>query len=121
MKYWAKLNAENIVEQVIVLSDEKKKPKDWLMKRFGGTWIQTFSLRGVDEGSDQVRYFRPATPGSKFDEEKQAFIPKKQFDSWVLNPKSLDWDAPTPKPDDSKNYTWDEDSLSWVEVVEETE
>jgi hypothetical protein len=34
-----------------------------------------------------------------------------------LNNETADWDAPVAKPEDDKMYTWDEATLSWVEVT----
>lgn len=46
-----------------------------------------------------------------------AFTPPRPYPSWVLNPDTALWDAPTPMPTDGKRYAWDEDTLSWVEVT----
>jgi len=39
------------------------------------------------------------------------------FDSWTFNEDTCEFDPPEPYPDDGKLYRWDEDSLSWVEIV----
>jgi hypothetical protein len=44
-----------------------------------------------------------------------AFIPPKPFPSWTLNAETALWDAPTPMPEEGGPYTWDEDTLAWVE------
>jgi len=44
-----------------------------------------------------------------------AFIPPQPFPSWVLNPDTALWDAPTPMPVEGGPWTWDEDTTSWVE------
>lgn len=38
------------------------------------------------------------------------------FQSWVFNEDTCRFEPPTPKPDDGKNYVWDEALTSWVEV-----
>lgn len=43
------------------------------------------------------------------------FIPKKPYESWILNENNA-WQPPLPYPDHSKNYVWDEPTVSWVEV-----
>lgn len=54
--------------------------------------------------------------GFTFDLNRDAFIPPKDYPSWVLNEDSCLWQAPTPMPDDGKRYKWDEPTLAWVEV-----
>jgi hypothetical protein len=39
------------------------------------------------------------------------------FPSWTLDETTLQYSAPTPKPDDGKIYRWDEATLSWVVFV----
>ena len=60
--------------------------------------------------------------GYTYDSGKDAFIPPKPFNSWVLNESTCLWDAPFPRPDDAvanggtKRYDWDEATNNWVEV-----
>ena len=54
--------------------------------------------------------------GFTYDEAKDAFIPPKPFNSWVLDNATCLWQAPTPMPTDDKNYEWSEDDLTWKEV-----
>ena len=54
--------------------------------------------------------------GYTLDLNRDAFIPPKDYPSWVLNEDSCLWQAPTPMPDDGKPYKWDEPTLAWVEV-----
>jgi hypothetical protein len=48
---------------------------------------------------------------------RDAFIPPKPFASWVLNEATCQWEAPTPMPTDDKRYTWNEETLSWDELI----
>jgi hypothetical protein len=52
--------------------------------------------------------------GYLYNETLDAFIPPSPHPSWVLNDKTLDWVAPTPKPDG--DYVWDEQAGEWVEA-----
>ena len=56
--------------------------------------------------------------GYTYDEDRDAFIPQKPYDSWVLDEDSCLWEAPVAKPDiiDEEDYSWDEDNQEWVEV-----
>ena len=47
--------------------------------------------------------------GYTYDEDKDAFIPKKPFASWILNETTCIWKAPVAYPNDDKMYYWDED------------
>tara|TARA_E500000178_G_C16765673_1_gene636792 strand:+ start:60 stop:428 length:369 start_codon:yes stop_codon:yes gene_type:complete len=48
-----------------------------------------------------------------YDEDKDAFIPKKPFPSWILNETTCRWEAPVVKPDDGQNYRWNEENQQW--------
>ena len=40
---------------------------------------------------------------------------RKPYASWIGNEATMEWDAPTPYPDDGKRYLWNEEHLAWVE------
>ena len=54
-----------------------------------------------------------AAIGYTYDEDRDAFIPKKPFSSWVLNESTCLWEAPVAYPDDGENYAWNEETTSW--------
>jgi hypothetical protein len=51
--------------------------------------------------------------GMTYDEDRDAFIPKKPFNSWILNEDTCIWNAPITKPNDENMYSWNELTLSW--------
>jgi len=51
--------------------------------------------------------------GWTYDSEKDAFVPPKPFDSWILNEDDLDWEAPVAHPNDNNSYDWNESTQSW--------
>jgi hypothetical protein len=53
--------------------------------------------------------------GSTYDGVR--FVPKKPFPSWELNEENYQWYAPVAYPTDNKPYTWDESTLSWIEIA----
>jgi len=55
--------------------------------------------------------------GSMYDSIRNAFISPKPYPSWLLNETTCQWEAPTPMPDDDLNYTWNEETQSWDEVI----
>ena len=56
-----------------------------------------------------------AGKGYTYDEDRDAFIPPKPFNSWTLNETTCNWDAPTAKPsaNQDQEYKWNEETLSW--------
>jgi len=108
MSHWAEIDDNNIVFRVLV-GDNNDPAGDegysWLIDNLGGTWIKT-SYNGT------IRY-NFAGVGFTYDPEADAFIAPQPYPSWVLNEEKK-WVAPTPKPDDSWFYAWDEESQSWV-------
>jgi hypothetical protein len=51
--------------------------------------------------------------GYTYDEDRDAFIPKKPFNSWILNEDTCRWEAPVAKPDDGQDYKWNETIQNW--------
>jgi len=69
-----------------------------------------------DEARQRKNY---AGIGFTYDRERDAFIPPKPYDSWVLNEDTCLWEAPVPYPDDGNDYEWDEQTTDWVLLAEE--
>jgi len=51
--------------------------------------------------------------GFTYDEDRDAFIEPKPYDSWVLNETTCLWEAPVAYPDDDNDYTWNESTQTW--------
>jgi len=54
--------------------------------------------------------------GYTYDEQRDAFISPKPFNSWVLNETTCQWEAPVAYPVDSNinnRYKWNEEILNW--------
>ena len=54
-----------------------------------------------------------AAIGYTYDEDKDAFIPPKLFNSWTLNETTCQWEAPVAYPDDGNRYNWNEGTQQW--------
>lgn len=106
MAHWAEIDKNNFVIQVLVLGDDKTA--EWLVERFGGTWIQTSYTGSIRKNFAGI--------GHTYDSELDAFIAPKPLDSWVLNEETAQWEAPVEYPTDGKDYGWDEETISWVEI-----
>jgi hypothetical protein len=112
MAHWAEIDENNIVIRVTVgdnndpAGDEGYK---WLIDNLGGTWIKTSYNSNIRKNFAGV--------GFTFDSERDAFIPPKTFNSWILNEDTCQWQAPTPEPVvEGRSYYWSEDDLSWREI-----
>jgi hypothetical protein len=54
--------------------------------------------------------------GMTYDEDRDAFIPKKPYNSWILNEQTCQWESPIPVPSDAsidKRYQWNEQIQNW--------
>ena len=103
MRYWAQLDSDNIVIQVIVADSV-----EWCEAEFGGTWVETFR-KGVERKNF-------AGTGFTYDSDLDAFIPPQKYESWVLDEATCLWEAPITMPNDGASYEWDEESTSWTLV-----
>jgi len=54
-----------------------------------------------------------AAIGYTYDENKDAFIPPKPFNSWILNETTCIWEAPVALPDTENRYNWNEETQEW--------
>lgn len=125
MAHYAYLDENNIVTQVIVGKNEEDPPGNW--EEYYGAKRTSYNTRGSIyydpqtnlPAADQSKAYRKnyAGIGFTYDPNRDAFIPPKPYNSWLLNEDSCLWEAPIPMPNDDKQYIWDEDTLSWKEVI----
>jgi len=93
---------------------------DFLTKLTGyPLWKQTsYNTRaGVHTNNGTPLRKNFAGIGYTYDEDRNAFIPPKTFNSWILNEETCHWKAPINKPNDENNYNWNESTLTW-DIVE---
>jgi hypothetical protein len=125
MAHFAKLGVGNIVEQVIVVSNDiattEKAGVDFINKLYNtrDAWRQTsYNTRNGVHIFNEVPYRKNyARIGYSFDTQRDAFIPPKPFNSWVLNEDTCNWESPVAMPIDDNNYNWNEQTLSW-DIIE---
>jgi len=121
MAHFAKINNSNIVEKVIVVSNDvattEQAGVDFInnLYKTNDVWKQTSynTYGGVHklEGTPFRKNY--AGIGFKYDQARDAFIAPKPFNSWILNEDTCCWEAPVTKPDDGQNYTWNETIQNW--------
>lgn len=126
MASFAKIDDNNIVVEVIRASQEfidsgaVGDPSKWIQTSYntrGG--IHYHPNSNVPTGFAGIRK-NFAGKGYTYDPARDAFIEPKPYESWVLNENTCQWEAPVPRSDPNKLYTWDEENLRWVErTIEE--
>ena len=115
MAHFAKLGAGNIVERVEVVSNDiattEQAGADFLNILYGtrDVWKQTSYNNNIRKNYAGIGY--------TYDQTRDAFIPPKPFNSWILNESTCQWEAPVAKPDDDNIYNWNETINNW-EIVE---
>lgn len=124
MAHYAFLNEYNIVTEVITGVDENIIQTDLDGTQVGGSseaWETFYSnirnqtcKRTSYNGNYRKNY---AGIGYKYDEERDAFIPPKPFNRWVLNEDTCRWESPVPYPDDEKQYVWNDNKGVWEELI----
>lgn len=119
MAHFAQLNENNIVIQIIVVSNQDTSTKDGVENENIGIGFCK-SLFGEDTNWKQTSYnatFRKnyAGIGYTFDAARDAFIPLKPYNSWVLNELTCQWQAPVAMPTDGQMYSWNEDTVNWMQ------
>ena len=124
MAHFAKLGKGNIVEKIEVVSNDiatnEQAGIDFLNNLYGSRdiWKQTSYNNNIRKNFAGIDY--------TYDEDRDAFIPPKSFNSWILNEDTCLWEAPIEKPltynqgrtDEDGNtvadiYIWNETNQSW--------
>jgi hypothetical protein len=118
MAHFAKLDENNIVTDVLVVSnndllmngiEQESKGIEFLTSLTGHTnWKQTSY-----NGNFRKNY---AGVGFTYDTQRDAFIAPKTLASWILNEDTCRWEYCVPYPTDGKEYQWSEMELTWREL-----
>jgi hypothetical protein len=114
VSHWAEIDSDDKVIRVLVCDNNDPAGDEgyqWLIDNLGGEWIKTSyngNIRGTYAGA-----------GYEYNEAEDIFISPQPYPSWVRTGSF--WNAPTPMPTDGARYSWNEDELSWEELVLPTE
>ena len=119
MSHWAEINENNIVTRVLVVNNDDINGDEgykWLIDNLGGVWKKTSYNTKAGQHKEGGTPFRKnyAGVGFTYDESRDAFIPPKPFDSWILDEETCQWNSPVRLPDEENLYFWDEAELKWV-------
>jgi hypothetical protein len=118
MAHFAQIDSNNIVTQVLVIEQDVV---DTGLFGEPSSFVQTsYNTHGGVHalGGTPLRK-NYAGIGYTYDSIRDAFIPPKPYNSWVLNETTCLWDSPVAMPTDDKRYSWDEDTTSWIEISTE--
>lgn len=120
MAHFAKIGLNNKVIEIQVVANEvlhdsngveqEVNGVDFLTKLTGwAIWKQTSYNSNIRKNFASI--------GGTYDEDRDAFIPKKPFNSWTLNETTCIWDPPVAYPTDGQSYKWNEEDQQW-EVID---
>ncbi len=120
MATFAKIGLNNKVIEVLSVHNNELKDSngveqevngiDFLTKLTGWSiWKQTSYNGNFRKNHAGIGYI--------YDEDRDAFIPPKPYNSWILNETTCIWKSPVAYPDDSNKYTWNEETQQW-DIIE---
>jgi hypothetical protein len=110
MAHYAFLDSNNIVTEVITGIDETELIEGLDTETWYGNFRGQVCKRTSYNGNIRKNY---AGIGFTYDSERDAFIPPKRFESWILDEETCLWESPTPSPTDGFTYLWNESNLAW--------
>ena len=131
MAHFAKLTIGNIVEKIEVVSNDiattEQAGIDFLnnLYKTNDVWKQTSynTHAGVHKLGGTPFRKNYAGIGFHYDDQKDAFIGIKPYNSWVFDEDTCRWDAPVALPDDavfnggSIYYEWEESNTNWKAII----
>jgi len=129
MGHYVKIVNNKVVKVIVATQDfiDGYNDNEPELTKYPSSWVKTsYNTRGgvhyqpnTDIPSeDQSKSLRKnfAGIGYTYDESRDAFIPPKPFDSWLLNEETSLWESPIEYPNDGNEYVWDESTTSWTEL-----
>ena len=115
MSHFAKIEG-GVVTQVIVAE------QDFINSGAVGNaadWVQTsYNTHAGQHPEGRPLRKNYAGIGYSYDTGRDAFIPPKPHNSWVLDEDTCLWNAPVAYPTDGNRYEWTESTTSWDQIPE---
>lgn len=120
MGHYAKV-IDGIVKTVIVAKEDffetfvDDAPGEWIKTSYNTRGGIHYEPNSYTPSADQSKALRKnyAGTGYTYDQERDAFIPPKPYESWTLNEDTCLWEPPVARPDDGNIYTWNESTQQW--------
>jgi len=121
MAHFAKIGVGNIIERVARVSNDiattEQEGMNFLNNLYKSrdVWKQTSynTVGGVHLLGGTPFRKNYAGVGYTYDQTRDAFIPPKPFNSWILNEETCWWKAPVALPDTENRYNWNENTQQW--------
>jgi len=126
MASFAKIGLNGKVIEVLSVNNEVLKDSNGIEQEINGIdfltkltglaiWKQTSynTHVGINNNGGIPLLKNHAGIGYTYDENRDAFIPPKPFNSWKLNEDTCLWESPVNLPDNKNTYSWNELTLSW--------
>ena len=113
------IEVQSVVNEVLHDSngvEQEVNGIDFLTKLTGWSiWKQTSynTYGGVHKLGGTPFRKNHASIGYTYDEDRDAFISPKPYDSWTLNENTCLWECPVTYPTDGQMYTWNETNQTW--------
>jgi hypothetical protein len=117
MAHFAELNADNIVQRIVVVANAVLDKDGVETESQGVTHLQ--SLYGADTQWKQCSYngttrFRFPSPGMFYDASKDGFYTPQPHDNWVWDDTLKCYVPPVAYPTDGNAYHWDQEGNQWT-------
>ena len=111
MAHYAFIDENNVVTEVIVGVEETElleglEPEIWYGRFRGQTCVRTSYNNNIRKNF--------AGLGFTYDAQRDAFIPPKPYESWILDEETCQWEAPVAFPEDGSYYSWNEENAEWI-------
>ena len=130
MASFAKIGLNNKVIEVLSVNNEVLKDSSGVEREELGIqflnelykwpiWKQTSynTVGGIHNNGGTPFRKNHAGIGYTYDEDRDAFIPKKPYNSWILNEDTCLWNAPISIPttelEENQYYSWNESIINW--------
>ena len=115
MSHFAKIENGTVTQVIVIEQDVVNTglfgdPASWVQ-----TSYNTYGGQHRNGGTPMRKNY--AGIGYTYDSVRDAFYAPQPFPSWLLDEDTCIWAAPVaiPEPVEGKYYTWDEETLSWIE------
>lgn len=115
MAHFAEIDQQGIVLRVIVADQEfidsgaVGNPANWIQTSYN-------TVEGVHKQGGTPMRKNFAARGYTYDKGRDAFIPPKEFASWILDEQKGVYVSPKPMPQSAMPQAWDEGKKDWKEV-----
>ena len=128
MAYFAKIKNNIVIDVNCIVNEVIKDSNGVEQEQLGINFLRTFynepnaiwkktsynTVGGVHLLGGTPFRKNYAGIGFTYDSQRDAFIPPKPYNSWILNEQTCNWDAPIAYPTDGQRYIWNEENQNWT-------